>query len=136
MAQTGPDSGHRLPRRRRPRWNEDAIVLIASGATVTAVAQETGVPRRTLTRWLADGDFQERVKKARSEMFDQPVGVLGAYAALAANVLGSLTTSASSDTVRLAAARAVLVIGRSMRESSEFESRLRALEKKNAGDET
>jgi hypothetical protein len=128
MAHTGTPGGPSPRPHRRPRWNEDAIALLASGAKVTAVNRSTGVPRRTLTRWLADPEFQRRLQQYRAELYDAPVGILGAYAAQAAATLGALAVGALSESVKLAAARAVLEVGRSLREATEFEQRLAALE--------
>lgn len=88
---------------------DDALVVaLASGATVTLAARKAGLSDRTARRRLADAAFRLRVSGARSELVRRAVGKLAGAGALAVKTLRTLAKDATSEQVRLGAARALL----------------------------
>ncbi len=56
---------------------DEAAQLVAEGRlTLEAVAEEVGVHRRTISRWLKEYDFMERVQEVVKEFEDQSRGRL------------------------------------------------------------
>jgi len=116
-------------------FEDDHIaVLLASGQSVTAVAEQSGVSRRTIYRRLEQPEFRTRVRELRSEMVDQAAGYLSRTAVKAVRTMESLLDS-DSDTVRLGAARSILETGMKLRESAEFAERLAEVEARLEGPE-
>jgi hypothetical protein len=114
--------------------DETAMLALACGATVDKAAQQAKLSKRTLYRRLAQPAFRRRVQAARAEMLQRTAGTATAAtpAALKANV--ELFTGSSSDAVRLGAARSVMEIALKLREITDLEERLSALEQKIDGD--
>lgn len=118
------------------KMGRQAVVLaLAGGETVVAAARKTGVGERTIHRWRQDEAFRREVTAARADMFGRALGSIAEGSASGALVLRQLALKAKSESVRLAAARALLELGPKLRESVELEERLRILEER-AADET
>jgi len=114
---------------------DEALVLhLAAGLTVEAAARKARVSPRTAHRRLAEPDFRRRVTKARAAMVERALGKLADGAAEAVDTLRKLMAKAKGESVRLAAARAMLELGNRYREAVEMEERLAALERLTAGD--
>ena len=111
---------------------DDALVMaLAVGGTVPAAAQHAGVSERTVYRRLHDPAFCRRVSAARAELLERAVGQLVATASCAAATLRQLL-AAPADSIKLGAARSILEFGPKLRESTELEARLAALEQQSA----
>lgn len=111
------------------RTDAALIAALAGGATRAKAAEQAGVSESTVYRRLTDTGFCTRVQAARSEMVEQTSGRLAYLSTAAAMTLGKLLT-ASSETVRLGAARAILELGGKWRENEDLEARLSALEER------
>jgi hypothetical protein len=111
------------------RKNEALAVHLAAGQTVERAAELVGLSEATVYRRLRDPAFRRRVSELRAEMTDRALGTLSAAASAAVGTL-CLLFKAKSESARLGAARAVLELGAKLKESTEFESRLRALEER------
>jgi hypothetical protein len=120
MAQNGSKKARRLA-------DDQALLLLASGKSVTKTAAKTGLSRRTLTRRLNDPAFRRRLSKFRAELFERGMGILAAAQAGAASALVRLLKS-ENESVRLGASRSVFELGAKIRENVEIEERLSALE--------
>jgi hypothetical protein len=108
---------------------ESAALALAGGSTEAEAAALANCSARTLRVWLASSpNFGRRIGQLRSEMTAQALGRLVASMTRAADTLDELASSASAETVRLGAARAVLELAIKIRESTELEERIRALE--------
>ena len=107
-------------------------VALASGMTVAAAAHVAGVSERTAHRRLADAAFARRVTEIRGEMVSRAVGRMTRGMTAAANTLLALL-EAADERVRLGAAKAVLELGVKLREATELEARLLALEEQSPG---
>jgi hypothetical protein len=119
-----------MGRAKEYRRKEDvALVLaLACGATVEAAAHQCELSDRTVYRRLEDPAFRNRVQEARAEIVQRSAGMLTAAATKAVQTLLSLQKEGVSPNVRLGAARAVLEIGIKVREITDLEARLAALE--------
>lgn len=115
---------------RQRKKAEDAVLLaLACGASVEQAARQCGLSPRTVYRRVAEPEFRQRVQALRGDMASRTAGTLTAAATEAVRTLLELLKgSASSSSVRLGAARAVLEIGLKVREVTDFEERLSALE--------
>lgn len=113
----------------RRNADEALALAVASGRTLRDAAVAAGIGERTATRRLADPAFRRRVTELRGDMVDRALGKLADGMAEAADCLRRLL-SASSETARLGAARALLELGAKLRESVELEQRLQALEER------
>lgn len=113
------------------RENADSalIAALAAGSTIRDAAKTTGVSESTIYRRLREPTFCASVSEARRVAIEQAVGALSAASSAAVSTLRELL-SASAETVRLGAARAVLELGSRLRENIELEARLAALEER------
>jgi hypothetical protein len=118
--------------RGRRNADEALALALATGQTLRAAAEATGVGERTATRRVAEPGFRRRVGELRAEMTSRALGRMADGMADAADVLRQLL-NAESESVRLGAARSLLELGVKLRESVELEERLAALEGRLAG---
>jgi hypothetical protein len=79
-------------------------------------------------------EFRQRLQKLRGDMVSRTAGTLTAAAAEAVRTLLELLKSSSSPSVRLQVARTVLELGLKIRDASDLEERLTAVEKAMAQD--
>jgi hypothetical protein len=113
---------------------EAAALLLAVGRSVRAAASEAGAAERTLRNWMAEDAFQTRVQTLRSEVFGRAVGALCGVSVRAARTLAKLLKS-QDEKVQLAAAKAILEATPRLRELTNLERRLQAVERQTAGHE-
>ena len=64
-----------MPRRRYTRTEKVAAVLAADASSVTAAAEATGVPRKTIAYWLDRPEFADLRQNAREGMADEALYV-------------------------------------------------------------
>ena len=116
------------PRRR----NSDQAVLmaLACGGTVEAAARSAGVSTATVFRRLQNPEFCRQLQQIRADMVQRTTGALTAAWMESIKTLLGLQKETVAPTVRLGAARAVLELGMKLREHSDMEERLRALEER------
>jgi hypothetical protein len=108
--------------------DEPLLMALACGATVEGAARSAGVSQQTVYRRLREDSFRLRLQQIRGEMVQRTAGMLTAAAGEAVKTLLALQQATIPAAVRLGAARAVLEIGMKLREVSELEQRLAALE--------
>jgi hypothetical protein len=112
---------------------DDALILaLACGATVESAAQKAGISPRTAHRRLANPQFRSQLNNVRGDMVQRAASLLTAAAMEAIKTLVSLQEKSTPPAVRLGAARAILELGTKLREASEWEARLAALEQRTA----
>lgn len=111
------------------RKNADGLLAMAmaTGFTVAEAAKKAGVSEATAYRRLREPEFKQKVSEIRGSMVAQVSGQLVDAGTEAVRTLRSLLT-AESESVRLAASKAVLELGAKFRESTELEERIKALE--------
>jgi AcrR family transcriptional regulator len=110
--------------------DERLLALLACGATVEAAARQAGVSESTVYRRLADRDFRRRLQAVRADFVQRTAGTLTAAATEAVRTLLELLKPASPAAVRLGSARSVLELGMKVREVSDLEERMAALEER------
>jgi hypothetical protein len=91
----------------RKKGDDTLILALASGATAAGAAEVAKLSVRTVYRRLQDPEFRRRVDAEREALITRTVGRLSALGVLASETLERLL-GATSDNVRLGAARAVL----------------------------
>ncbi len=111
------------------RRSADALLLaLACGATVEAAARQSRMSTRTVYRRLQDPGFRRELQALRADMVQRSAGMLTAAAGESVKTLLALQKETTPAAVRLGAARAVLELGMKLREISELEQRIAALE--------
>ena len=112
----------------------DSLLLaaFASGMTVRDAAKAASVSESTAHRRMRDPTFKRQVAELRAGLIERAAGQLSEAATDAVTTLRALL-SASAETVRLGAARAILELGTKLRESVELEQRIAALEEAMTG---
>jgi hypothetical protein len=113
---------------RRKKADTGLVLALACGATPESAAQKASVSLRTVYRRLADPSFRAQIQEVRADMVRRMSGMLTAAGVGALKTFAMLQESATSESVRLGAARAVIEMGCKLRESVEFMERLEALE--------
>jgi hypothetical protein len=116
-----------MPRRGKKDCDDKLLLALAAGMTVPGAAAQAGCSERTVRRRLADPDFQARVRRVRADMLDRAAGALSAASVKAAAALAKLLDS-DKEPVVLGAARVLLDSVLKVREQTELERRLAALE--------
>jgi hypothetical protein len=107
---------------------DDLALVVAQGKSVAAWARQCDVPTSTAYSWTADPDFRRQVQHWRRQALDRAMGVLAAHTGLAVQSIAKLGETAESESVRLAANRAVLRDQFALGNYSEIEYRLSAIE--------
>lgn len=77
----------------RPSGDDELILALAAGVSVSEAADRAGVGERTAYRRLLDVDFRRRVSEARGRLFDAALGRLANIATKAADTLERLMES-------------------------------------------
>jgi hypothetical protein len=86
-----------------------AAVLLSSGATITATAEQTGITRTTLHQWLKNDDaFIAHLNSLKHDLMNAGRAGLQASVALAIETIKSIMSDSDNDIVRLNAAKEVL----------------------------
>jgi hypothetical protein len=92
------------------RHNADSalIAALAAGMTYADAAQAAGVSARTARRRMNEEPFRSQMAVARADLVERAVGRASDSVVDAVDTLRELMHSASSETARLGAARALL----------------------------
>ena len=113
----------------RNRKGEAALVVaFACGASPESAAQKAGLSLRTVYRRLADPAFRAQVDDARADTVRRATDMFTAAGLPSIKTLMTLQESATSESVRLGAARTIIELGCKLRESVELTERLAAVE--------
>lgn len=107
---------------------ESLAMLIATGRTIAASADELGVTRRTAYRVSQRDSFRKRVSEIRQEFTAGCVGKLTTAATQAAMTLTELLDADYEANTRLQAAKAILAALGPISELSELRERIARLE--------
>jgi hypothetical protein len=90
-----------------PKGLKSSLALaVANGKAIAKWAREHKVGVRTAHTWAKEADFRAKVAELRRRLLDRAIGVLARRAAANAAQINKLASSAESEAVRLAAARA------------------------------
>jgi hypothetical protein len=113
---------------RKRKGDAELLLALACGATVDNAALKARLSCRTVYRRLADPAFRAQVTEARAEIVRRAAGMFSAAGLQAVKTVATLQESATSEAVRLGAARATIELGCKLREAVEWAERLAALE--------
>jgi hypothetical protein len=117
-----------MARGRKKKTDLALLVALACGASPENAAQKAGLSPRTVYRRLADAHFRAQVEDVRADMVRRSSGMMAAAGMAAIKALTTLQESATSESVRLGAARAVLELGCKLRETVDLTERQAVLE--------
>jgi hypothetical protein len=117
-----------MAHRGRKTADEALQAALVAGATVQGAAAVAGISESTAHRRLQDPQFRHALQEARSDMVQRTASMLTSAAVEAVETLRSLQAADVSPAVRLGAARSIIELGTRLRDSTEFEARLTALE--------
>jgi hypothetical protein len=88
-----------------------AALLLATGATITAAAEEAAITRQTLHQWLNnDYEFIAYINLLKKENTEAARAAIQSAAILAVKTISSIMQSSDNDAVRLNAAKEVLAM--------------------------
>jgi hypothetical protein len=106
----------------------DLALAMAGGSTVKAWADANGIPDRTARTWSNSPEVRDQVEAIRREILHCTVGRLCNHATAAADEIARLAAEATSEAVRLGAARAVLAELMAVSGYAALEGRMAELE--------
>ena len=121
-----------MARPKKHRGDEQLIAALTAGATKQSAAVHAGVSLSTVHRRLADPDFCRELKAFRSDIVQRTAGALTSAGLEFVKTLVRLAAAATHPATQLGAARAGLEIGMKLREQTDLEQRLAALEEQTA----
>jgi len=85
-----------------------AAVALASGESITAVAEKVGVSRQAVHAWLNDENFNAYINSLKHESVNAARSAIQAAASLAVSTMSDLMANSQNDGVRLACAKEIL----------------------------
>lgn len=106
------------------------LTAILTAKNVTEAGDLSGIPPRTLYRWMGEPDFQQALTRAEGEVLDGAVRRLTALSSKAVQVLADCLEDEVPPYVRLKSAASVLDYVLRLRELRGLENRLQDLEGK------
>ena len=113
---------------RKRKADSGLVLALACGASPEGAAQKAKVSLRTVYRRLAEPAFRDQVEEMRAEVARRTAGLLTAAGIASVKTFATLQESATSESVRLGAARAVVELGLKLREATNLADRVAALE--------
>lgn len=106
-------------------------VALSQGKTQAQAAAAVNIGLRTVQRWVTQPEFQEAVRQAQRESYEQAIAKLVACSAGAVVVLTSIAADSKvSPSARVAASKAILDAAHRGYAQEELERRLRELERR------
>ena len=117
-----------MPQRGRRNVDQLLLMALACGATLENAAVSAGVSKATAYRRSQESEFQQELRKTKAEMVGRTAAMLSAAAGEAVKTLLALQKDSIPPSSRLGAARAVLELGVSIRQSAELEKRMAEME--------
>jgi hypothetical protein len=113
----------------RPMSQKTELALaIASGKSVAMWARGHDVPKRTAYRWARDPKIRTAVEACRRRALDRAVGRMGRQVTWAADGIAKLAKSAESESVKLAALRAIFSSMMAVSKFGGLEDRINEIE--------
>jgi hypothetical protein len=115
--------------RLNPR-QEAAALSLAKGSSRELAAADSGAAVRTVRSWFLLPEFTKRITQLRAEMTSQALGKLTDNMLSAVDSLGYLSRNAKSEMVRVIAASKIIEMVIKVRDATELEERIAALEER------
>jgi hypothetical protein len=97
-----------MPSKRNENRLNSLAFAVAAGRSVASWCGEHKIPKRTAYDWTKLPEFKVMVSAHRRRLIDVGLGKLTKHVGKAVAQIAELATSAESESVRLAAARAIL----------------------------
>jgi hypothetical protein len=119
-----------MPQRGRRTTDDVLLAALACGATWEAAAQKAGVSKATVQRRLKNPEFCQRLQDIGTDTVKRATATLTTCMTEAIKTLLMLTATSIPHAVRLGAARSILDIAVKLREVTDLEERLAALEER------
>jgi hypothetical protein len=119
-----------MARPTKGRANDVLLAALACGASKQAAAQQAGVSVSTVYRRLADAEFRRHLKEFRADVVERTSAALTAAGLEFVKTLVTVAGSNAPPATRVAAARAGLELGMKVREATDLEERMAALERR------
>ena len=105
-------------------------LAIAQGKPIAEWAQSNDVPERTAYRWARDPKVRAKVASSRRHLVDEALGVMSSQVTKAAEGIATLSQNAVSESVKLAALRAIFSNMMAVSEFSTLEQRMTRIEER------
>jgi hypothetical protein len=113
-----------------PSRKSQLAFAIAQGMSITAWAVKYDVPRRTATRWASEPKVRAAVESCRRRALDRAIGRQARRVTWAADEIAALAKGAVSESVKLAALRAIFSNMIAVSRFAVLQDRVTELEKK------
>ncbi len=108
---------------------EKALLALLSEPTVKKAADASGVPERTIYRWMDETEFGRAYRHARRKAFNQAISATQRYVPLAIQALTKITVDESAPhSARVSAAAAILKFSRDSIELDDMQERIASIE--------
>ena len=106
-----------------------AVDLLMAGATVTGAAEALHVTRRTVQRWLTEGNFAEALEHAQGAAMSTAARRLAGKLDRAAELVVRMAESAEDEPVRLKAALSIVDMYARLREMGDVGAQIAELQR-------
>jgi transposase-like protein len=102
--------------------HELVAAALATGSSVTDVANRFDISRKTIHRWMAESEFRDRISELRSELLSEAAGrSAGAICEALTTLQEILTDGEQPGSVRVSAARCLIDATMKIRESKDLD---------------
>jgi hypothetical protein len=105
-------------------------LAIAQGKSIADWAIKNDVAERTAYRWARDPKVRAKVASCRRHLVDEALGVMSSQVTKAAAGIATLSENAVSESVKLAALRAIFSNMMAVSEFSTLEERMTRIEER------
>jgi hypothetical protein len=114
----------------KTRYREKAITALLSAPTIERAAQETGVAKCTLLRWMREPDFRAEYARAKADVLRTATAILTRNAGHAAVVLAEICAAEPTphQGARVTAALGTIRLALDAFALENLEERIRKLE--------
>jgi hypothetical protein len=103
-------------------------LAIARGTSIAAWAHKNNVPKQTANRWASEPRVRATAESCRRRALDRAIGRMTRHVAWAADQIAELATDADSQSVQLAALRAIFSNMMAVSEFAALEERMTQIE--------
>jgi hypothetical protein len=111
-----------------PQKKSLLAMALASGISITDAAEQAGVCRKTVQRYLAKPAFRRLVARYRNELISTALGRMADGMTRAADAIAGLLDE-KDPAIRLRAARAMVTLGQRLRDSVDVTDRIHEIER-------
>jgi hypothetical protein len=113
-----------------PRPKGLLALAIAQGISIADWAKKNNVAERTAYRWARDPKVRAKVASCRRHVLNEALGLMSSHVTKAAAGIAALSENAVSESVKLAALRAIFSNMMAVSEFSSLEERMTLIEER------